>query len=100
MSEEEIKDCIKILKDTDISTIEMCENTDMYTYNIVVKNVLNELEKYKLMLFMVVRNYQILPIGLKIKKSQKEITEMTKDTIKELEKNINFEIAKELYDLE
>lgn len=45
MSEEEIKDCIKILKDTDISTIEMCENTDMYTYSIAVKNVLNELDK-------------------------------------------------------
>lgn len=99
MSEEEIKDCIKILKDTDISAIEMCENTDMYTYSIAVKNVLNELEKYKLMLFMVVRNSKVLPVGLKLNKSQKEITDKTKETIKELEKSIDFRKAKEFYEL-
>lgn len=99
MSEEEIKDCIQILKDTDISTIEMCENTDMYTYSIAVKNVLDELQKYKLMLFMVIRNNKVLPVGLKKGKTQKEITEMTKTTIKELENMINFDRAKELYEL-
>lgn len=64
-----------------------------------IENLLNELEKYKLILFMVVRNSKVLPVGLKLNKSQKEITKMTKDTIKELEKSINFEKAKEFYDL-
>lgn len=100
MNEEEIKDCIQILKDTDISTIEMCENTDMYTYSIAVKNVLNELEKYKLMLFIVVRNSKILPVGLKLNKTQKEITKMAKDTIRGIEAITDFRKAKELYDLD
>lgn len=56
-------------------------------------------KKYKLMLFMVVRNSKVLPVGLKLNKSQKEITDKTKETIKELEKNIDFEKAKELYEL-
>lgn len=64
-----------------------------------VESVLNELEKYKLMLFMVVRNSKVLPVGIVKGKSLKEITDKTKETIKELEKMINFEKAKEFYDL-
>lgn len=60
---------------------------------------MSELEKYKLMLFMVVRNSKVLPIGLKLNKSQKEITDKTKEIIEEVEKNMNFEKAKELYEL-
>lgn len=60
---------------------------------------MSELEKYKLMLFMVVRNNKVLPTGLKLNKSQKEITKKTKETIKELENMINFDRAKELYEL-
>ncbi len=60
---------------------------------------MSEAEKYKLMLFMVVRNSQVLPTGLKLNKSQKEITEKTKETIKELENMIDFDKAKEFYEL-
>jgi len=60
---------------------------------------LKEEEKLKLMLFMVVRNSQVLPTGMKLNKTEKEITDMTKATIKELEKMINFEKARELYEL-
>lgn len=56
-------------------------------------------EKLKLMLFMVVRNSKVLPAGIKLNKTEKEITDMTKQTIKELENMINFERAKELYEL-
>lgn len=48
---------------------------------------------------MVVRNSQVLPAGMKLNKTEKEITDMTKQTIKELEKMINFEKARELYEL-
>lgn len=61
---------------------------------------MSEEEKYKLMLFMVVRNSKVLPVGLKLNKTAKEITKMTKDTIKELEKSIDFKKAKELYEHE
>lgn len=60
---------------------------------------MKEEEKIKLMLFMVVRNSQVLPAGMKLNKTEKEITDMTKQTIKELEKMINFEKARELYEL-
>lgn len=48
---------------------------------------------------MVVRNSKVLPAGIKLGKTEKEITDMTKETIKSLEKMINFERAKELYNL-
>lgn len=60
---------------------------------------MSELEKYKLMLFMVVRNSKVLPVGLKLNKSRKEITKMTKDTIKGIEAITDFRKAKELYEL-
>lgn len=64
-----------------------------------IEKVKTENEKLKLILFMVVRNSQVLPVGMKLKKTEKEITDKTKETIKELEKMINFEKAKELYNL-
>ena len=60
---------------------------------------MNEEEINKLMLFMVVRNSQVLAAGIKLNKSQKEITEKTKETIEEFKKMIDFEKAKELYNL-
>lgn len=60
---------------------------------------MNEDEKTKLTLFMVVRNSQVLPTGMRLGKSEKEITDMTKKTIKELEKMIDYEKAKEIYNL-
>lgn len=60
---------------------------------------MSEEEKIKLMLFMVVRNSKVLPAGIKLHKTEKEITDVTKETIKELENMINFERAKELYEL-
>lgn len=68
------------------------------TYN-SIENVLKELERLELTLFMVVRNSKVLPTGIKLGKSEKEISDMTKDTIKELKKVINFDRAKELYNL-
>jgi hypothetical protein len=59
----------------------------------------SEEEKLRLMLFMVVRNSQVLPIGMKLNRTEKEISDKTKETIKEIEKMINFERAKELYEL-
>ena len=68
------------------------------TYN-SIENVLKELERLELTLFMVVRNSKVLPTGVKLGKSEKEISDMTKDTIKEIKKIVNFDRAKELYNL-
>ncbi len=60
---------------------------------------MTEEEKTKLILFMVVRNSQVLPVGIKLNKTEKEISDKTKETIKGLEKMINFDKARELYEL-
>ena len=60
---------------------------------------MSEEEKIKLILFMVVRNSQVLPVAMKLNKTEKEITDKTKETIKDLEKMIDFKKAEELYNL-
>lgn len=61
---------------------------------------MSEKEKLKLLLFMVVRNNSILPVGARLNKSQEEITIMTKKTIEELFKMIDFDEAKKIYNLD
>ena len=61
---------------------------------------MSEEEKLKLLLFMVVRNNSILPVGARLNKSQKEITIMTKKTIEKLFKMIDFDEAKKIYNLD
>ena len=56
-------------------------------------------ERYKLMLFMVVRNSAVLPKGMELGKSEEEISEMTIETMRELENMIDFRRAKELYEM-
>lgn len=68
----------------------------LYNFDVYEKD---ELEKYKLMLFMVVRNNKVLPAGLEKGKTQKEITEMTKDVIRGIEAITDFEKVKEFYEL-
>lgn len=60
---------------------------------------MGEVEKYKLMLFMVVRNNAVLPKGLELGKTEKEISKMTIETMKSVETMIDFRRAKELYKL-
>jgi len=63
------------------------------------KELLNLIEKNRLTLFMVVRNSQVLPTGMKLNKTEKEISDMTKQVIKKVENMINFDKARELYGL-
>ena len=58
---------------------------------------MNREEKYKLALFMVIRNFKVLPKGLELNKSKKEINKMTYETMEEVLNIIDFDIAKELY---
>ena len=60
---------------------------------------MSEAEKYKLLLFMVVRNSAVLPKGLELGKSEEEISKMTMETMAEMEIMIDFKVAKELYKL-
>jgi len=54
-------------------------------------------EKYKLTLFMLIRNNRILPAGKMLKKTDCEINKMTYLTMQELFKMIDFKRAKEMY---
>ena len=53
--------------------------------------------KYKLALFMVIRNFKIMPEGIKLGKTDKEINKMTYQTMQELMNMINYDKAEELY---
>ena len=56
-------------------------------------------KRLELMLFMVVRNTVVLPKGIELGKSLKEISDMTKETIREIERQIDFEVAEKQYNL-
>ena len=60
---------------------------------------MSEAEKYKLLLFMTVRNSAVLPKGMELGKTEQEISEMTRETMREMEGMIDFRRAKELYEL-
>ena len=53
--------------------------------------------RYKLALFMVIRNFKIMPEGIKLGKTDKEINEMTYQTMQEVMNMINYDKAEELY---
>ena len=55
-------------------------------------------EKYKLALFMLIRNNRILPAGKLLKKTDYEINKMTYLTMHELFNMIDFKKARELYE--
>ena len=59
---------------------------------------MNREEKYKLALFMVIRNFKILPKGIELNKSKKEINKMSYETMEEVLNMIDFNIAKELFE--
>ena len=59
----------------------------------------SELEKTKCLLFVAVRNTTVLPKGLLLGKSEKEIAQMTLATIKEMEKKVDFALIKEIIKL-
>lgn len=59
---------------------------------------MNREEKYKLALFMVIRNFKVLPKGLELGKTQKEINKMTYETMEEVLDVIDFDIAKKLWE--
>ena len=59
---------------------------------------MNEEEKYKIALFMVIRNSKVLPAGQILNKTEYEINKMSYETMQELLKMIDFKIAKEKYE--
>lgn len=62
---------------------------------------MNNEERFKLALFAVIRNSQIMPVGLRIGKNMEEINEMTRKTMQEVLKICDFEkLSKEFYGLE
>lgn len=55
-------------------------------------------EKYKLALFMIIRNSKVLPKGLELGKSQKEINKMSYQTMQEVLDMIDFDKAQQFYE--
>ena len=62
------------------------------------EELLNKMKrKYKIALFLVIRNSQIIQKGKKLKKTEKEINKMAYETLCEILTMINFNRAEELY---
>lgn len=51
-------------------------------------SAIKSIERLEATLFVVVRNSIVLPVGMRMRKSQEEITKMTFNTIKELQTQI------------
>jgi len=59
---------------------------------------MDELTKYKLALFGVIRNSKVMPVGLKLNKSMNEINKMSIDTMNQVISMIDFEVMKKEYE--
>lgn len=82
MSEEEIKDTLIILEDTDISTIDNAENVDLRTYQLAVNNLLDLYNKEKDYAMGLYYDVQGLQQDLdKEKEKNKELKEKAKNTM-------------------
>jgi CheY-specific phosphatase CheX len=55
-------------------------------------------EKFKLALFMIIRNFKVMPVGLQLGKNEHEINQMTVNTITEILNMTNYEKAKEMFE--
>lgn len=63
----------------------------------MVKKMPNNENKYKLALFMVIRNSIVLPKGIELQKSSKEISQMSYKTMCEVLTMVDFKIAAKMY---
>lgn len=62
------------------------------------EEILNKMEnKYKLALFMVIRNSMVMPEGIKLGKTDKEINEMSYETMCSVLTMINYDQAEKFY---
>lgn len=62
------------------------------------EEILNKMKnKYKLALFMVIRNSSVMPQGIKLGKTNKEINEMSYETMCSLLTMIDYNKAEEFY---
>lgn len=101
--EEDIKiikdNLFNIQKDTCLQLRISIENLiNEYTKNKGALNLLNEMKrKYKIVLFMIIRNSIVMPKGKLLGKTEKEINRMSYDTLCELLVMTDFKIAEKLY---
>lgn len=62
------------------------------------EEILNKMEnKYKLALFMVIRNSKVMPQGIKLGKTDKEINEMSYETMCSVLTMIDYDRAEKFY---
>ena len=63
------------------------------------EEILNKMEnKYKLALFMVIWNSKVMPQGIKLGKTDKEINEMSYETMCSVLTMIDYDKAKKFYE--
>lgn len=111
LSKEEIEKDIKILNEfvngyedigfkrhTALNNI-LADRERLIKENEEKLKLLNKMKnKYKLALFMVIRNSTVLPKGIELQKSSKEISQMSYETMCEVLTMIDFNTAKKMYE--
>lgn len=58
---------------------------------------MSDKKKYKIALFMVIRNSTVMPASLRLNKTMKEVNQMSYETMLEVLKMIDFENAAKSY---
>ena len=92
ISLEDVQAIENILADRERLEKENKKNTDAL-------ELLNKMKKkYKLALFMIIRNSVVMPKGIGLQKSSKEINQMSYETLCEVLNMIDFKQAEKMYE--
>lgn len=105
-NEEQIKEDIKTTKEfieyaqEVINDMEYERPVDVTIYQKdirAIENILADRERLEIALFIIIRNSKVLPTGLKLNKSSKEINQMSYKTMCEVLTMIDFKTAEKMY---
>lgn len=72
----------------------LCNEADTNAANAIQAKL--HADELEVILFAVIRNSMVMPVGLRLGKSKREITEMTFATIEEIKKAIDYDAVKKL----
>ena len=100
MTAEEIEHCLERFtmgKTTDVMNFDYA-GTLAYIQRLKAENaeLTSKYRQLELTLFTVVRNFKVLPVGLSLGKTKKEITDMTFATIEKIKQSIDYNAVEKL----
>lgn len=101
-AEDENRSCSDALYEKELEMIKRLQSENAALRNEADTNAANAIQaklradELEAALFTVVQNSMVMPVGLRLGKSKREITEMTFATIEEIKKAIDYDAVKKL----